>query len=66
MKSFPCRMNLLPFSPRAEGRHRREGSGVPGPPEFILISTEGQGFRDNNCTGDAFVVDYVRVYDIVK
>lgn len=48
-------------------------------PEFILISTEGQGFRDNNCTGDpspellkayeagdAFVVDYVRVYDIVK
>ncbi len=48
-------------------------------PEFILISTEGIGFRNNNCTGDPcpdllkayeagddFIVDYVRVYDIVR
>lgn len=47
-------------------------------PEFILITTEGQAFRANNCTGtatpelekayeagDAFIVDYVRVYDVV-
>ena len=44
--------------------------------EFVLISTEIKGFRKNNApdpealeawqAGDAFVVDYVRVYDIVK
>ena len=44
--------------------------------EFLLVSTEIKGFRKNNApvpeaiaaceAGDAFIVDYVRVYDIVK
>jgi hypothetical protein len=48
-------------------------------PEFILISTEAKWYRQNMMTGkgvpeledavlanDDFVVDYVRVYDVVK
>ena len=44
--------------------------------EFILVSTELKGFRANAApdpdveaayaAGDAFVVDFVRVFDIVK
>lgn len=46
-------------------------------PEFVLLTTEAKWFRKNKMTGpadpdlagsvgDDFVVDYVRVYDIVK
>ena len=48
-------------------------------PEFVLISTECQWYRNNRLTGkpvkeleesarlgDDFVVDFVRVYDLVK
>ena len=44
-------------------------------PQFILISTEVQGYRHENHTptdeayaaiGDTFLVDYVRVFDIVE
>jgi len=56
-----------------------KGEAVSQVPEFLLISTECQWYRNNRMTGDAvpeleesarlgddFVVDYVRVYDIVK
>lgn len=52
------------------------GEAVSSVPEFILISTECQSFRENKMTGkasphleaawkagDEFTVDYVRVYD---
>lgn len=44
-------------------------------PEFILISTEAKGYRQEehkpiqeayDSVGDEFIVDYVRVFDIVK
>ena len=48
-------------------------------PEFLLLTTEAKWYRNNRMTGkgvpelgaaavagDDFVVDYVRVYDIVK
>ena len=54
----------------------REDGHIPGPisriPQFILISTEVKGYRSKTlaatdearaAVGDAFVVDYVRVYD---
>ena len=57
----------------------RQGKPVSQVPEFILISTECQWYRNNRMTGEAvpvleesarlgdeFVVDYVRVYDLVK
>jgi hypothetical protein len=46
--------------------------------EFILLTTEGKGFRTDRtgkgdpaleataAAGDEFIVDYVRVYDIVE
>ena len=56
-----------------------QGKPVSQVPEFILISTECQWYRNNRMTGkavpileesarlgDDFVVDYVRVYDIVR
>ena len=56
-----------------------QGKPVSQVPEFVLISTECQWYRNNRMTGkavdaleesarlgDDFVVDYVRVYDIVK
>ena len=52
---------------------------IPHVPEFILLTTETKWYRNNRMTGkavpeleaaaragDDFVVDYVRVYDIVK
>ena len=55
------------------------GEAVSQTPEFILISTECQWYRQNRMTGtaveeleesarlgDDFVVDYVRVYDLLK
>jgi len=55
------------------------GDPVSHVPEFILISTEAKWYRNDKMTGkgvpeledaakanDAFVVDYVRVYDEVK
>ena len=48
-------------------------------PEFVLLTTEAKWYRNNRMTGegvpeldaaaaanDDFVVDYVRVYDIVE
>ena len=56
-----------------------KGEAVSQVPEFILISTECQWYRNNRMTGtavaeleesarrgDDFVVDFVRVYDIVR
>ena len=56
-----------------------QGKPVSQVPEFVLISTECQWYRNNRMTGkpvkeleesarfgDDFVVDFVRVYDIVK
>ena len=56
-----------------------QGKPVSQVPEFILISTECQWYRNNRMTGkavdaleesarlgDDFVVDFVRVYDVVK
>ena len=56
-----------------------QGKPVSHTPEFILISTECMWYRQNRMTGkgvpeleaaaaagDDFVVDFVRVYDIVK
>lgn len=63
------------------GRGREFGNpeAVSQVPEFILISTEPMGYRENHMTGkgdprleqawqakDEFIVDYVRVYDIVE
>lgn len=69
----------LDGQPRGPKVGTGENEAVSQVSEFILISTEGIGFRDNNCTGDpspdllkayeagdAFIVDYVRVYDIVN
>ena len=67
------------YSVYVDGRLRgKSGKAVSHVPEFILISTECKYYRDNRMTGkaapeleaaaaadDAFVVDYVRVYDIV-
>ena len=48
---------------------------VSGCPEFILISGEPHGYRNEDhqptteavaAIGDTFVVDYVRVFDLVK
>ena len=54
---------------------RGEGEAVSETEEFILVSTELKGFRKNaapdpevktaHAAGDEFVVDFVRVYDIV-
>ncbi len=53
---------------------RIEGKGISRRPEFVLISTEPQGYRHENheptpearaAVGDTFLVDYVRVFDIV-
>ncbi len=57
----------------------KEDGHVSGPvsdcPEFILVGTEVRGYRDavpaptaeaRAAVGDAFVVDYVRVFDEVK
>ena len=54
-----------------------KGEAVSQTEEFILISTEAKYYRNNHMTGkaapeleasaaagDAFVVDYVRVYDL--
>jgi hypothetical protein len=57
-----------------DGRVDKNVSAVP---QFILISTETQGYRHErhrpteeaiqaSKSGDTFVVDYVRVFDIVK
>ena len=52
-----------------------EGEAVSQTDEFILISTEGKGFRKGEgdpaleatvAAGDEFIVDFVRVYDIVE
>lgn len=58
--------------------HIGENEAVSQVPEFILISTEPKWYRNNRMTGkgvpeledawkakDEFVVDYVRVYDIM-
>ena len=55
---------------------RGPGEAVSETEEFILVSTELKGFRQRNApdpevaaacaAGDAFVVDYVRVYDIER
>ena len=57
----------------------REGEAVSQTEEFVLITTEAKLYRANRMTGkgfpelepaaaagDAFIVDYVRVYDIVE
>ena len=69
----------LDGKPRGPKIGMEEGEAVSQVPEFLLISTEGHNFRQNNCTGsasaelvkayeagDAFIVDYVRVYDIAE
>lgn len=56
-----------------------EGEAVSGTEEFILLSTEAKWYRKNRMTGegvpeledahaagDDFVIDYVRVYDILN
>jgi len=55
---------------------RGEGEAVSETEEFILVSTELKGFRKDgspapevvaaHAAGDEVVVDFVRVYDIVK
>jgi len=68
------------YSVYIDGRFRgKNGKYVSHIPEFLLISTECKMYRKNRMTGtadpaleeaaaanDDFVVDYVRVYDIVK
>ncbi|MBP3305720.1 MAG: glycoside hydrolase family 16 protein [Oscillospiraceae bacterium] len=53
----------------------RVEENVSGCPEFILISTEPRGYRFTEhqptaeavaAVGDTFLVDYVRVFDVVK
>ena len=56
-----------------------EGEAVSQVEEFVLVTTEAKWYRNNRMTGkgvseldaaaaagDDFVVDYVRVYDIVE
>jgi len=56
-----------------------EGEAISRIPQFLLISTEAKHFRENRSTGkaapgleaaakagDDFVVDYVRVWDVVR
>jgi len=56
---------------------RGKGEAVSETEEFILLTTEAKWYRNNRMTGrgvpelesalgDEFIVDYVRVYDIVK
>ena len=68
------------YSIYVDGRFRgRNGEAVSHVPEFVLISTEAKWYRKNRMTGqgvpeleaaaqagDDFVVDFVRVYDVVK
>ena len=68
------------YSIYVDGRLRGHNSAaVSHVPEFILLSTEAKWYRNNRMTGkpvpeldaavyaaDDFVVDYVRVYDVVK
>ena len=67
------------YSIYVDGRFRGKNSqAVSHIPEFVLISTECKWYRNNRMTGkgvpelkaaaaanDEFIVDYVRVYDIV-
>ena len=68
------------YSIYVDGRFRgKNDKAVSHIPEFVLISTECKWYRKNRMTGEAdpaleqaaaakddFVVDYVRVYDIVQ
>ena len=68
------------YSIYIDGRFRgKNDKAVSHIPEFLLISTECKWYRKNRMTGEAdpaleqaaaakddFVVDYVRVYDIVQ
>ena len=68
------------YSIYVDGRFRGKSSqAVSHIPEFVLISTECKWYRNNRMTGkgvsgldaaaaanDEFVVDYVRVYDVVR
>ena len=68
------------YSIYVDGRLRgRNDAAVSHVPEFVLLTTEAKWYRNNRMTGkgvpelgaaavagDDFVVDYVRVYDIVK
>ena len=58
---------------------QRRSQAVSQTEEFVLITTEAKWYRNNRMTGkgvpeldaaaaagDDFVVDYVRVYDIVE
>ena len=68
------------YSVYVDGRLRgRNGAAVSHVPEFVLLTTEAKWYRNNRMTGegvpeldaaaragDDFVVDYVRVYDIVE
>ena len=67
------------YSVYVDGRLRGTSARmVSQAPEFILVSTEAMGYRNNHMTGrgderleaafaakDEFVVDYVRVFDVV-
>ena len=68
------------YSVYVDGRLRgRNDAAVSHVPEFVLLTTEAKWYRNNRMTGegvpeldaaaragDDFVVDYVRVYDIVE
>ena len=68
------------YSIYVDGRLRgRNDAAVSHVPEFLLLTTEAKWYRNNHMTGkgvpeldgaaragDDFVVDYVRVYDIVE
>lgn len=56
---------------------RGKGEAVSETEEFILLTTEAKWYRKNHMTGkgvkeledaigDEFLVDFVRVYDIIK
>lgn len=67
------------YSVYVDGRFRgKNGTAVSHVPEFVLLSTECKWYRNDRMTGkgvpeleeaaaagDDFVVDYVRVYDLV-